>query len=86
MKLQIKKNEENIIIGFNKKTLEVSLDPETNLTDWTTNKINEFLIDLADAVEDGDSIEIIYDEKEENKVYKHIKNLFWTFKKEFNVE
>ncbi len=82
MKLEIKKNDEKTIFAkFANEELEISETSEN----WNTEGINKFLIKLASKTPSGEKIEIIFDDKEENKIYKHIVDLFNEFAKEYNL-
>ncbi|TCG11571.1 hypothetical protein [Mycoplasma todarodis] len=82
IKINNKSTEEKneILVSFGKEVLEVS---ETS-QDWNNQGINNFLIKLASATPDKETMVIDYDEEDENAVYKHIVQLFKSFTDEYN--
>ncbi len=82
IKINNKSTEEKneILVSFGKEVLEVS---ETS-QDWNNQGINNFLIKLASATPDKETIVLDYDENDENAVYKHVTQLFESFIKEYN--
>lgn len=78
-----------IITKVNEKEIEVKFANEVlkindQSSDWNIEGINKFLINLALKTPDDSRIEIIYDENEEDKIYKHIYLLFKSFCDEYN--
>lgn len=83
MNLTITKiNEKEFEVKFANEVLKIN---EQSL-DWNIQGINKFLINLALKTPDDSKIEIIYDEKEEDKIYKHIYLLFKNFCDEYNAK
>lgn len=83
MKLILKlKNENEFVASYADVMLEISEKSE----EWNTEGINKFLINLATRTPDGDIIELELDQEqfENNKIYKHLCNLFNEFVKEYN--
>lgn len=74
-------SEEQIIISFNKGKNKIVCSQ--NSENWNSDGINSFLIDLASATPEDESIELEY--QENNKAnYRHVVSLFDNFIKEFN--
>ncbi len=82
IKINNKSTEEKneILVSFGKEVLEVS---ETS-QDWNNQGINNFLIKLASATPDKETMVIDYNKDDENAVYKHIVQLFKSFTEEYN--
>ncbi|CAM9134816.1 hypothetical protein [Mycoplasma todarodis] len=82
IKINNKSTEEKneILVSFGKEVLEVS---ETS-QDWNNQGTNNFLIKLASATPDKETIVLDYDKDDENAVYKHVIQLFESFTKEYN--
>lgn len=88
MKLNIKLDEKaNVVkIGFAKELIEVYITKEESVknVNWNTKDINSFLIKLSAATPDGEDIVVEADQNQENKVFKHIVDIFETFAKNYN--
>lgn len=81
MKIEIKKNENEIIAQFKKEKLIISEKSQ----EWTNEGITRFLTNLAISTPDDEKLEIVYDTNSKDDVYKHICNLFEEFIKEYNM-
>lgn len=88
MKLNIKfDSEANLVkIGFAKEIIEVYLTEEESVknTSWNTKDINSFLIKLSAATPAEEEINVEFDQEVENKVYKHIVDIFSAFASAYN--
>lgn len=84
MKLEIIKKEENKFLA--KYGRENELDISIESENWNSEGINKFLIKIATTTPDENRIEIEYDQDEfaNNKIYKHLVELFSEFAKEYN--
>ena len=80
MILKIKKQEDKIFVSFANESIMVSKDS----TEWNDKGINNFLIQLASKTPDEDKIELEFDNKNNEEVYKHIVFLFKTFINTYN--
>ena len=81
MTLEIKKiDEKNIIVKFANEELDINEKSEN----WNTDGINKFLVKLASKTPSNEKIEILFDEQEDNLIYKHIVSLFKEFVNEYN--
>lgn len=83
MELKIKLIENNVVIGFNKRVLQVNIENSSENTDWNTKGINNFLIDLSSATDLEEKITISADESD-NPIFQHIVSLFQDFANEYN--
>ncbi len=79
-------DEDQTIVKLNRLELKIY----EGSPDWSTPKINEFLIKMVSSISEDEVIEIKYDEdlyKEGTKlVHNHIVDLFQEFLKEYNEE
>ncbi len=82
IKINNKSTEEKheILVSFGKEVLEVS---ETS-QDWNNQGINNFLIKLASATPDKETIVLDYNKEDKDTVYKHVVQLFESFINEYN--
>ncbi|MGL4948687.1 MAG: hypothetical protein ACRC42_04925 [Mycoplasma sp.] len=69
-----------ILVNFGKKELQISEDSQS----WNTESINKFLIEVVSGLPEGEKIELIYDDKNEDDIYLHIVDLFSEFTNELN--
>lgn len=53
-------------------------------SDWNSDGINKFLINVAISTPDEEQLEINFDNKNQNSMYKYIVDLFNEFALEFN--
>lgn len=81
MILNIKKiNDKQFEVNFSDQKLEI----DEKSPNWNIEGINKFLINLASKTPDDEKIELRFDDKEEDKIYKHICFLFKNFCDEYN--
>lgn len=73
-------DKKTILVKFAKQELII----DSNSTKWNSEGINEFLINLAAAIPDGENIEIDFDKENKDEIYLHIVDLFSEFAKEYN--
>lgn len=76
-----KVEEENEVkIKCGKNDLLVSKTSEQ----WNTEGINEFLVNVATSIPEHEKLDVIYDDKNENSMYKYVCELFLEFANEYN--
>lgn len=81
MDLIIKKvGEKQVSVKFSDNELKIN----EQSSDWNIEGINKFLINLASKTPDGERIKIIFDDNEQDEIYKHILFLFKSFCDEYN--
>lgn len=82
MTLTITQNKETkeILVCFGKDILNIS----ENSTNWSSEGINNFLINLATKTPDGEKITIEYNKENEDLIFNHITLLFNEFVNEYN--
>ncbi len=85
MKIEIKYEEveqkKKTIVSVGKQRIIVAKDISDN---WNTQKINEFLINIANNAGDEERFEVIYDKEQTDEVYKYVCKLFEAFANEYN--
>lgn len=84
MKLEVIKIDENkFVVKFGR---ENELDINIESSNWNSEGINKFLIKIATTTPNENRIELAYDQDEftNNKIYKHLVELFLEFAKEYN--
>ena len=83
--IQNKDNQENeVFFGKEKLKINIGDDAFERNDEWNTIKINDFLINLASAMEPEEKIELSISGDEKHKIFEHIISLFKAFAEEYN--